>query len=294
VWLRNRWRIAAHGAIAPARYPKLREAQRERIVGQQTSGERLTGARDQLDGLGRLERTEHTGQHSEHPGLGTVGHHAIHGLRENAAIAGAAARHVGHEVTFETMDGRRHQRPAQNHAGVIYEVTRGEAVGAIEHQVVLREELAHVPCAQLERMGDDAHFGIERGEALAPALRLQLTEARAVEQHLALQIREIDAVVIEKSERAAAGRSQVQRRRRAEAARAHDQHARALEPLLTRGTDFAERQVSPVALALAARQAHPSLRKCTHRVHGITIGREAGGAPPPPAPPALRREPADR
>src|SRR6185437_4508899 len=126
-WLRNGWRIAANGAIAPPLYPKLREAHRERIIGQQAPGERLTDAGDQLDGLGRLERTQHAGQHSKDPGLGTVGHHAIPALRENAAIAGALTRYIGHEVTFETMDGCRHQRPAQNHAGIIDEVTRCEA-----------------------------------------------------------------------------------------------------------------------------------------------------------------------
>jgi len=116
-------------------------------------------------------------------------------------------------VALETVYRRGHQRPAQDDARIVDEVARREAIGTIEHQVVLRKERAHVRCAQLERMGNDAHFRVQRREPLASGLGFQLSETLAVEQHLALEVGEIDAVAIEQPERAAAGRREVKRRR---------------------------------------------------------------------------------
>jgi len=68
--------------------------------------------------------------------------------------------------------------------------------------------------------------------------------------HLALEVGEVDDVVVDDPERAHAGRREVQRRRRAEAARAEQQHARVEQLLLALGADLGDQQVARVALAL--------------------------------------------
>ena len=94
--------------------------------------------------------------------------------------------------------------------------------------------------------------GFSRREPLASGLGLRPRDGVAVEQHLALQVGQIDAVAIEKPERAAAGRRQIQRGGRPQTAGADDEHARRLELLLPGGADLAERQVAPVAFALSS------------------------------------------
>ena len=68
--------------------------------------------------------------------------------------------------------------------------------------------------------------------------------------HLALQVREVDVVVVDDPERADAGRGQVERGRRAEPAGAEQQHLRVEQLLLALDADLGDQQVARVALAL--------------------------------------------
>jgi len=86
------------------------------------------------------------------------------------------------------MDRGRHQRLAEQHAGVVDEVARGEAVRAVEDHVVAREHVAHVGSAQFQVVRDDLDRGIEREQSLACHDGLGTCDVLAVEQHLALQV----------------------------------------------------------------------------------------------------------
>ena len=68
--------------------------------------------------------------------------------------------------------------------------------------------------------------------------------------HLALQVREVDLVVVDDAERADAGRGEVERGRRAEAAGAEQQHLRVEQLLLALDADLGDQQVARVAVAL--------------------------------------------
>ena len=72
--------------------------------------------------------------------------------------------------------------------------------------------------------------------------------------HLALQVREVDDVVVDDPERADAGRGEVQRRRRAEPAGAEQQHLGVEQLLLALDADLRQQQVARVALALLGGQ----------------------------------------
>ena len=101
--------VAAHGAVGATLEPKLAEGQVECIVGQQPADKRRANANDQLDGLGRLQRAEHTGQHAEHACGRAVGYLSRR-LWKQAAITRAFSRHVGHRLAFKAMDRGGHQR----------------------------------------------------------------------------------------------------------------------------------------------------------------------------------------
>jgi hypothetical protein len=173
------------------------------------------------------------------------------------------------------MDGRRHQRQREDHAGVVDQITRRQAVGAIQHQVVLAEQLAHVGCLELGAVCNDADGRVQRCEALRAGIRLGSAELAGVEQHLALQVGQLDAVAVEESQRSAAGRRQIQGRGGAEAAGPDDEHARRLELLLASRPDLEKRQVTLVALALALRQGHA--RSILAQARGCQTSRGAAG-----------------
>ena len=96
----------------------------------------------------------------------------------------------------------------------------------------------------------DRHLGIDRGERQARALDLGGADACGRVDDLALQIREIDRVVVDDAERADPGRGKIEQERRAEPARADHQHARRHQPRLPLLADLVENQVAGVALEL--------------------------------------------
>ena len=72
---------------------------------------------------------------------------------------------------------------------------------------------------------------------------------------LALQVGDVDHVVVDDAERADARRGEVERGRRAEPAGAEQQHLGVEQLLLALGADLGQQQVAAVALALLGREA---------------------------------------
>ncbi len=97
---------------------------------------------------------------------------------------------------------------------------------------------------------DDLDVGVERVDRLLGGVDLGHADPLRGVDHLALQVRQVDLVVVDDPERAHAGRRQVQRRRRAEPAGAEQQHLGVEQPLLALGADLGDQQVARVALAL--------------------------------------------
>ena len=73
---------------------------------------------------------------------------------------------------------------------------------------------------------------------------------------LAMQIGERDRVVVDDPERTDARARQILQRRRAKAARADDERARALQPVLARAAEPMQHDLARVALDLIAREGH--------------------------------------
>ena len=70
--------------------------------------------------------------------------------------------------------------------------------------------------------------------------------------HLALEVGEVDLVVVDDAQRAHPGGRQIQRRGRAQAAGSEQQHLGVEQLLLALGADLGNQQVARVALALLA------------------------------------------
>ena len=93
-----------------------------------------------------------------------------------------------------------------------------------------------------------------RGQAVASGLQLRAADVWRAMQNLSLQVALVDVVEIDDAERADAGRGQIQRRGRPQAAGADAQHAPALEPLLPFHADLGQDEVAAVALDLGVAQ----------------------------------------
>ena len=98
-----------------------------------------------------------------------------------------------------------------------------------------------------DRVRVHAHAGVECGHAGGGGVDLEAAEAAHVVRDLALQVGERHGVVVHQRDVADAGRGEVQRHGRAQAAGADDQGPRAEQALLALDADLVEQQVARIA-----------------------------------------------
>ena len=136
---------------------------------------------------------------------------------------------------------------------VVHEVAGGEVVGAVDDDVpAVGQDPLDVLRGQplLER--DDVHVRVQRLERPLRGEHLRLAEPLGRVDDLALEVRLVDDVRVDDPERAHACGGEVERGRRAEAARAHEEHPRVEDSLLPVLPDLGDQEVPAVARALLA------------------------------------------
>jgi hypothetical protein len=87
----------------------------------------------------------------------------------------------------------------------------------------------------------------KRGEPVGRRLDLQPADIGFAEDHLAVQVADLDPIVVDEAEPADPGRRQVERQRCAEPAHADDQHRAREQPRLTGAADFRQHDVPRIA-----------------------------------------------
>ena len=118
-------------------------------------------------------------------------------------------------------------------------------------------------------VGLEVDFGVDGRQAVARGLQLRASDVWRAVQNLSLKVALVDGVEIDDAERADAGRGEVERRRRSQAAGADAQHAPALDAPLSVDADLGQDEVPAVALNLGVAQLGRALRS----------GRRAGAPP---------------
>ena len=93
----------------------------------------------------------------------------------------------------------------------------------------------------------DPHHGVDGARRLCRRLRLRLADPIGGMGDLALQVRQLHAVVVDDADRADAGGGQIQRERRAKPAGADHQHARGLQLRLADAAHVLQQDVAGVA-----------------------------------------------
>src|SRR4051812_35309706 len=111
-------------------------------------------------------------------------------------------------------------------------MARGKIVAAVEHEIRRGDELAQTLAFDTLLERNDPHLRIDCMEPIAGRLHLGTAHVRACVQDLALQVGEIDAIVIGERERSNAGGDEELRNRGTESSRADDERVRSRKSLL--------------------------------------------------------------
>ena len=246
---------AARGALRILAQVERAKAHAQRIHEQQPSGEALSDSEDELERLGRLNRADDSRQHAEHAALGAARNESRRWrLAEETAIARRICGREHRCLSLEAIDAAVHVRLAEQHARVVHEIARLEVVGAVDDDVVRPDDLERVARCERRLVRLDLDVRIEILDAVARRVELALADRARAVKHLALQVRGIHDIEVHEAERADAGRGEIERGGRAEPAHTNEQHARALELLLSLEPDFGKNEVTAVAEDLFVRE----------------------------------------
>src|SRR6266849_6191362 len=239
---------AAHRASFIFAQLQLAELQRHGVEQQQTAGERITFAENQLDGLHGLQRADNSRQYAKHAAFGATGHQA---RRRRLRIQASVARAIGHaedgHLPFKAENRAVDIGLAEKDAGVVHQIARGKIVGAVDDDVVILEKFQRVFAGEFHLVSGDLNVGIEIREARAGSFRFWLADVAGAKGHLALEIGVVHDIEVHQADVADARGGEIEPKRRAESTGADEQHFGGFELELTVHADFGHDQVAAVA-----------------------------------------------
>ena len=200
---------------------------------------------DDFHGLGGLNHPNDSGEYAHHAALGAGRNHARRRwLGEEVAVVRALGIQVEHRgLAFKTEDRAVHVGFAEQHAGVVHQVTGREVVGAVANDVVTPNDLEGVVTG--ERCFVEIHLavGIDLEDAGLGRFDLGLAHPGGAVDHLALQIAVVNHVEIDNAQAAHTRRRQIEQQWRTQAAGANAKHRSGLEALLPLHPNLGKDQV---------------------------------------------------
>src|SRR6476620_7882143 len=203
--------VATDRAVRVAAKIDLAELGRQRVEEEQPPDQRLADPEAELQRLARLERADDARQDTEHAALCAAGRE-LRGrrLREQTAVARPLMRLEHGRLPLEPVDRAVHQRNVVPDRGVVDQVSGREVVGAVDdHVPPVGEDPLDVLGREPLDIGDDLDVRVELLERPLRRLRLPLAESPGRMHDLALEVRGIDAVVVDDPEPADARRGEV-------------------------------------------------------------------------------------
>ena len=244
-----RGRVAARGARALAA-ADARDAERVREAVDEDHARRegRADAARELERLDGLEAADDPNRRAEHAGrVGLL--HARRGGRHRVQAPVAPRHAVAEKDTHLALAAERgagDERAPGGAARVAQDVARGDAVGRVDDDVVLRDRRERRRGRDARGDRRHAHVRVQRAHRRRRAQRLvHALGGRAVD-HLPVQVARLHHVPVRDAQPAHARARQVQDRRAPEPARAHHQHARAPQPRLARRPKARQRHLPRV------------------------------------------------
>lgn len=125
--------------------------------------------------------------------------------RVQAAVTRSTAIIVDRQLTFPAEGTARDQRPAGEHAGVVDQIARRRIVGAIQHDVVARNDFHRVAAIQLDVVSGHPDEGIQRADGLGQRRGLGGANARLAVHNLPVEIAQLNDVVVDHAQMSYSG-----------------------------------------------------------------------------------------
>src|SRR5690348_329615 len=229
----------ARRAIRVLAKPNGSKAHAQRVDQQQPANEWLAHTENELDAFRGLDRTDEPRQNAEHTTFRAARHESWRRrFGEETAIARSLLEREHRGLPFEPEDRSIHVGLAEQDARIVREVASRKVVGAVDHDVVITNDVERVLGGQACLVGLDMHMWIHVANALDGRFELRTADILRPVQHLPLEIRDIDDIEVHETERANARCREIQRERRAKAAGTDEQNAAGLELSLTIDPDI--------------------------------------------------------
>ena len=210
--------------------------------------QRLALADDELQSFRGLDRAHDSGQHAQHAAFGAGRNQSRRGrFGIQAAVARAAGSAENRDLALEAEDRAVNVGLAEQHAGIVHQIARGEIVRAVDDDVVVLEKIERVLAGQARFVRVDLNFRIQIAQMVGGRFDFGTAHVAGAEQHLALQVREIHGIEIHEADAAHARRGQIKAERRAESSGADAQHLGLLELELPLHAHFRHDQMAAVA-----------------------------------------------
>ena len=174
------------------------------------------------------------------------------------------------------QDRAPHERLALEQRGVVGEVAGREVVAAVDDDVVVREDFADVRRAQPLGVTHDPALGVDRGDGVGERVDLEPAHVGEAVADLAMQVGQLDEVVVDDADGADARTGEVGNERAAEPPGTDDEHTCRGEPTLRELTEAGQHDLpAEPGDALRSERRRRLDQGCWTRAHAAIV-RSAG------------------
>src|SRR5215471_2289265 len=185
----------AIGILAQLQLPELHS---QGVKQHQAADQRIAFPYYQLDCLDRLDHSDYAGQHAKDTSFGTARHQT---RRRRLGVQTSVARPLlGIEnggLSFAPEYRTVNTRLAQQHAGVVYEITGWKIIGTVNHDVVGLQDFQSIFGSQRGLVALNLHVWVDLGYPLSRRLEFRAADIFGRVDDLALQIGEINHIEID-------------------------------------------------------------------------------------------------
>jgi len=157
---------------------------------------------------------------------------------------------VGEGLAVESQDAAVREGLAGHDAGIVDEEFHGEIVCAVDHEVIILDDVEGIRRVEKLVKGVYLHLGINGLHLLLGALYLGHTHVFGEMDDLSLQVAQVDHVGIDHTYTPHTGGGKIHAHRRAKAAGTHDEHLGIENLLLPLKSHVLQQDVAAVTLDL--------------------------------------------
>ena len=262
----DRWVGAAEWAAGILGAPDATKLHFERIIDQQTVGERVPDFQNFFHGFIGLQNTDRAREDAQYSSLLAIRDQpGRRRFRVETPIAGVVLMRFDRgQLPLKTKDASRDQGFFCKETGVIHQESGAEVIGPVQHQVVIRQQGHNIFGADMLLIRLHADVGIQCLQKPTAGFDLGNSHVGRGVEDLPLQVRKIDHVAVNQSDRADTRRAQVQGDRGTQASGANHKDLGPAQFLLPLAANLLEDDLPAVPFDLVFGKIH--VRPLFHHV----------------------------